>query len=83
MKKWVALAGGETVASNQILYNLGRRGPEWDTIPWCREHDVTIMAYSPIEQGRMLKNRRLPRWRRGTARPRRRSRSPGCCARTG
>jgi diketogulonate reductase-like aldo/keto reductase len=59
MKKWLALAGGETVASNQILYNLGRRGPEWDTIPWCREHDVTIMAYSPIEQGRILKNRAL------------------------
>ena len=59
MKKWVALAGGETVASNQILYNLGRRGPEWDTIPWCREHDVTIMAYSPIEQGRILNNRAL------------------------
>src|SRR5688572_1726585 len=37
IKEWVALAGGETVASNQILYNLSRRGPEWELIPWCQE----------------------------------------------
>ncbi len=59
MQEWAALAGGETVASNQILYNLTRRGPEWDVIPWCREHRITIMAYSPIEQGRMLRHRAL------------------------
>lgn len=59
MKEWVGLAGGETVASNQILYNLGRRGPEWELIPWCRERRVAIMAYTPLEQGRMLGNRAL------------------------
>ncbi|HZT87659.1 MAG TPA: aldo/keto reductase [Stellaceae bacterium] len=59
MKEWVALAGGETVAANQILYNLGRRGPEWDLIPWCRERRIAIMAYTPIEQGRLLGNRVL------------------------
>ena len=63
MKEWVGLAGGPgggaTVASNQILYNLGRRGPEWDTIPWCRERNISIMAYSPLEQGRILGNRGL------------------------
>jgi diketogulonate reductase-like aldo/keto reductase len=59
MKKWVALAGGDTVASNQILYNLTRRGPEWDVIPWCRERNISIMAYSPIEQGRMLGHKAL------------------------
>jgi len=59
MKEWVGLAGGETVASNQILYNLGRRGPEWELIPWCRERSISIMAYTPLEQGRMLGNRAL------------------------
>jgi diketogulonate reductase-like aldo/keto reductase len=47
------------VASNQILYNLTRRGPEFDLIPWCREKNISIMAYSPIEQGRMLGHKAL------------------------
>jgi diketogulonate reductase-like aldo/keto reductase len=59
MREWVGLTGGETVASNQILYNLSRRGPEWELIPWCRERGISIMAYSPLEQGRMLNNRGL------------------------
>jgi diketogulonate reductase-like aldo/keto reductase len=54
MEEWVKISGGETVASNQILYNLTRRGPEWEVIPWCRQRNISIMAYSPIEQGRML-----------------------------
>jgi diketogulonate reductase-like aldo/keto reductase len=37
-----------------VLYNLTRRGIEFDLMPWCREHAIPIMAYSPIEQGRML-----------------------------
>jgi diketogulonate reductase-like aldo/keto reductase len=59
MKEWVGLSGGEAVASNQILYNLSRRGPEFELIPWCRERRISIMAYSPLEQGRMLRNRGL------------------------
>jgi diketogulonate reductase-like aldo/keto reductase len=59
MEEWVRLAGGDTVASNQILYNLARRGPEYDLIPWCRERGISIMAYSPIEQGRMLGHKAL------------------------
>jgi diketogulonate reductase-like aldo/keto reductase len=59
MREWVGLAGGETVAANQILYNMSRRGPEWELIPWCRERGIAIMAYSPLEQGRMLNNRTL------------------------
>jgi diketogulonate reductase-like aldo/keto reductase len=59
MKEWVGLAGGDTVASNQILYNLSRRGPEWELIPWCRERRISLMAYTPLEQGRMLGNRAL------------------------
>ena len=59
MQEWVALAGGETVAANQILYNLTRRGPEWDLIPWCRERQIAIMAYTPLGQGRMLQDKAL------------------------
>jgi len=59
MEEWVALKGGETVAADQVLYNLSRRGPEWDLLPWCREHGVAIMAYTPLGQGSMLGNREL------------------------
>jgi diketogulonate reductase-like aldo/keto reductase len=59
MQEWVALPGGDTVAANQILYNLQRRGPEWELIPWCRERRIAIMAYTPLGQGRMLQNKAL------------------------
>jgi diketogulonate reductase-like aldo/keto reductase len=59
MEEWVKISGGAAVASNQILYNLTRRGPEWEVIPWCRQRNISIMAYSPIEQGRMLGNAAL------------------------
>jgi diketogulonate reductase-like aldo/keto reductase len=42
------------LATNQVLYNLTRRGIEFDLQPFCRRMGVPIMAYSPIEQGRML-----------------------------
>jgi diketogulonate reductase-like aldo/keto reductase len=50
---------GSAVATNQVLYNLARRGIEFDLLPWCRARGIPIMAYSPIEQGRILKNRTL------------------------
>jgi diketogulonate reductase-like aldo/keto reductase len=59
LEEWAGLDGGNAVASNQILYNLTRRGPEWGVIPWCRERNVSVMAYSPIEQGRMLGHKAL------------------------
>jgi len=49
-----AISGGQAVQTNQLLYNLGRRGIEWDLLPWLRERDLPVMAYSPIEQGRLL-----------------------------
>jgi len=59
LEEWVRVPGGANVATNQILYNLTRRGPEFDVIPWCRERNISIMAYSPIEQGRMLGHKAL------------------------
>jgi diketogulonate reductase-like aldo/keto reductase len=57
----LALSGGrgEACATNQVLYNLTRRGIEFDLLPLCREHGMPVMAYSPIEQGRMLRHPEL------------------------
>jgi len=54
MKELADVANGMDVATNQILYNLTRRGPEFDLLPWCAERKIPLMAYSPIEQGRLL-----------------------------
>lgn len=49
-----AVEGGGAVAANQVLYNLSRRGIEHDLMEWCGSHNVALMAYSPIDQGRLL-----------------------------
>ena len=49
-------AGGIACATNQILYNLTRRGPEFDLLPWMARHAMPAMAYSPVEQGRLPAN---------------------------
>jgi diketogulonate reductase-like aldo/keto reductase len=49
-----SLDSAQAVATDQVLYNLSRRGIEWELLPWCRRHRLPIMAYSPIEQGRLL-----------------------------
>lgn len=59
MKEWLALPGGDAVATNQVLYNLTRRGIEWDLAPWLRKQKIPVMAYSPIEQARLLRNPKL------------------------
>lgn len=53
------LPGGRAVQTSQLLYNLTRRGIEWELLPWLRERRVPVMAYSPIEQGRLVDERRL------------------------
>jgi diketogulonate reductase-like aldo/keto reductase len=62
LKEMQALAkvpGGAAVAANQLLYNLTRRGIEWDLLPWLRERRVPVMAYSPIEQAKLARNNKL------------------------
>jgi diketogulonate reductase-like aldo/keto reductase len=54
MNELAETKGGTACATNQVLYNLTRRGIEFDLMPWCRKYKMPIMAYSPIEQGRML-----------------------------
>jgi diketogulonate reductase-like aldo/keto reductase len=53
------LDGGGEVQTNQVLYNLSRRGIEYDLMPWSERHRVPVMAYSPIEQGRLLRHAAL------------------------
>lgn len=48
LEEAAALESGANVATNQVLYNLEHRGIEWDVLPWCRERDMPIMAYSPL-----------------------------------
>jgi diketogulonate reductase-like aldo/keto reductase len=59
MAELLALPGGTKCATNQVLYNLRRRGIEAGLLPWCRDRLIPIMAYSPIEQGRLLHERIL------------------------
>ncbi|MGD9501864.1 MAG: aldo/keto reductase [Methyloceanibacter sp.] len=59
MEELFRLSGGDACASNQVLYNLRRRGIEAGLLPWCRERGIPIMAYSPFEQGRLLRERVL------------------------
>lgn len=56
MRELDSLPGGAAVAANQVLYNLSRRGVEWELLPWCAERDIPLMAYSPIEQARLLRH---------------------------
>ncbi|UJW74081.1 aldo/keto reductase [Rhizobium sp. SL42] len=59
MEELFELPDGKNCAVNQVLYNLSRRGIEYDLLPWCQERHVPIMAYSPIEQGRLLRHPEL------------------------
>jgi diketogulonate reductase-like aldo/keto reductase len=59
MEEAMTLKHGDGIATNQVLYNLMRRGVEWDLLPWSRQKKIPIMAYSPVEQGRLLNHRAL------------------------
>jgi diketogulonate reductase-like aldo/keto reductase len=53
MAELFQLPEGRRCAANQVLYNLTRRGPEFDLMPWMDTRGVPLMAYSPIEQGQI------------------------------
>ncbi|MEZ2349716.1 aldo/keto reductase [Caballeronia sp. RCC_10] len=53
MDELFALDGGDACATDQILYNVARRGPEFDLLPWLREHRLPAMAYSPVDHARL------------------------------
>jgi len=59
IEELLALRGGNDCAANQVLYNIGARGVEWDLVPLCRGTGIALMAYSPLDQGRLLRERKL------------------------
>jgi diketogulonate reductase-like aldo/keto reductase len=59
MEELFAIRAGEACATNQVLYNVSRRGPEFDLLPWQAERRIPTMAYSPVEQGRLSNARAL------------------------
>jgi diketogulonate reductase-like aldo/keto reductase len=61
MQELLELPEGKNCVANQVLYNLSRRGIEYDLLPWCQERGIVVMAYSPIEQGRILRHPELIR----------------------
>ena len=59
MEELWSVPGGREVQTDQVLYNLTRRGSESDLLPWLRERRIPVMAYSPIEQARLLRDPKL------------------------
>lgn len=57
MEELSGLPSGANCQANQVLYNLSRRGIEFDLLPWSRQRSMPVMAYSPIEQGALAENR--------------------------
>ena len=61
LQELFALLEGRNCATNPILYNVTRRGPEFDLLPWMAERTMPVMAYSPVEQGRLPRSGALSR----------------------
>ena len=64
LEELTAIAPGDgsddrACATNQVYYALSERGPEFSLLPWMRERRMPLMAYSPIDQGRLAGDRTL------------------------
>jgi diketogulonate reductase-like aldo/keto reductase len=60
MQELARLKAGAACATNQVIYHPDSRGIEYDLLPWCAEHRIPVMAYSPIGQaGRLLRSAAL------------------------
>ncbi len=56
MQELPAVPGGSACAANQIYYSLGSRGPAFDLVPWQHGRGIVTMAYSPIDQGAIVRH---------------------------
>jgi diketogulonate reductase-like aldo/keto reductase len=54
MEELGGLPAGGAVATDQVVYSLARRGIDAGLLPWCQERRIPVMAYSPVDQGRLL-----------------------------
>lgn len=59
MKAMHRLENGDRCVANQVYYSLGARGVEYDLLPWQAAHSVATMAYCPLDQGRLVNDKRL------------------------
>ena len=59
MEELMSLTGGQQVAANQVMYNLRRRGIEFALMPWSKKRNIPIMAYSPLDQGHLMRSSEL------------------------
>jgi diketogulonate reductase-like aldo/keto reductase len=55
MEELLATPGGDACSTNQILYNVARRGAEFDLLPWLAARKMPTMAYSPVDHARLPK----------------------------
>ncbi|WP_440983470.1 aldo/keto reductase [Shinella sumterensis] len=54
MKELLGVAEPARPLANQVLYNLARRGIEYDLLRWSQVQGIPIMAYSPLDEGRLI-----------------------------
>lgn len=59
MERIFALPHGRDCAGNQVLYNLKDRGVEYDLLPWSEAHNMPVMAYTPLGEGRLRNHKVL------------------------
>jgi diketogulonate reductase-like aldo/keto reductase len=53
MEELARLPDGARCAANQVYYSLGERGAGFELLPWLQQRSVPLMAYCPIDQGRL------------------------------
>jgi diketogulonate reductase-like aldo/keto reductase len=51
MEALFRIPDGDRCATNQVPYSLSNRGIERDLLNWCTQHDLPVMAYSPLGGG--------------------------------
>ncbi len=56
MTRMEEIDGADRCQTNQVLYHLGSRGVEYDLLPFLRERDMPMMAYSPLGRGGLLEH---------------------------
>jgi diketogulonate reductase-like aldo/keto reductase len=53
MEELLGVDGGAACAANQVYYSVGERGAGFELLPWLQRHGMPLMAYCPIDQGRL------------------------------
>ncbi|SFN33961.1 aldo/keto reductase [Variovorax sp. OV329] len=68
MEELAAACGGEgqlDCAANQVYFSVSERGPEYSLLPWLQARSMPLMAYSPVDQGAVMRDAGLAKIARG------------------